>query len=84
MVSFDDKIEKLKKQRDQLNLRIQKTEALEKSRERKRDTRRKILIGAYFLDQAKSNGTFDDLCKRMETYLTRESDRALFDNLKNN
>ena len=44
------KIETLKQKKEQLNARIQKLEALQKSRERKRDTRRKILIGAYFMD----------------------------------
>lgn len=79
-----DKIAKLKKQRDILNARIQKAEALEKSRERKRDTRRKILVGAYYLDQARKNGTLDELGKIMDDYLTRDSDRKLFDRLDNN
>ena len=44
------KIETLKQKKEQLNSRIQKLEVLQKARERKRDTRRKILIGAYFMD----------------------------------
>jgi len=80
----EDKIARLKKQRDILNARIQKAEALEKSRERKRDTRRKILVGAYYLDQARKDGTLDELNKIMDDYLTRDSDRKLFDRLDNN
>jgi hypothetical protein len=32
-----------------------------KARERKRDTRRKILIGAYFMDKATEEGALDTL-----------------------
>ena len=73
------KLEKLKKQRDTLNARIQKTEAMEKSRGRKKDTRRKILVGAYYLDKAKEDNTIPEINKIMESYLTRKSDRSLFD-----
>lgn len=73
-----NKIEKLKKQRDVLNARIQKAEALEKSKERKNETRRKILVGAYYLDEAKKNSTMDEIVDAMKTYLTRKGDRVLF------
>lgn len=72
-------IEKLKEQREQLNSRIQKLEAAEKHREKKRETRRKILVGAYYLHEARQNHTFDELTKKMDTFLTRKSDRLLFE-----
>ena len=72
------KLEKLKLQQDKLKSRIQKIESLEKHKDRKQDTRRKILIGSYFLDQANIHNTFDDLKNKMEKFLTRNSDRALF------
>lgn len=75
----NNKLEKLKQQREQLNARIQKFEAAEKTRERKRETRRKILIGAYYLDQAKTQDKFDEIVKLMDDYLKRNSDRSLFD-----
>jgi large subunit ribosomal protein L7/L12 len=68
----------LKKKKEQLNARIQKLESLEKSRERKRDTRRKILIGAYFMDKATEEGFLDILFKQLDGYLKRNSDRELF------
>lgn len=43
------------------------------------DTRRKILIGNYYLEQAKKNNTFFHIVKLMDAYLTRDSDRKLFD-----
>jgi len=65
-------------QREQLNARIQKMEASEKAREKKRDTRRKILIGAYYLDKARDESTMDEVNKIMDGFLTRQSDRELF------
>ena len=72
-------LEKLKVQRDKLNARIQQKEARLKSSERKRDTRRKILVGSYFLDNAIKKGTFDDIKQKLDSFLTRNSDRVLFD-----
>ena len=73
------KLEKLKLQQNKLKSRIQKIESIEKNKSRKYDTRRKILIGAYFLDQATQTKTLDDIKQKMTTFLTRDTDRALFD-----
>jgi hypothetical protein len=51
----------------------------EQSKERKDNTRRKILIGSYYLEQANKNNSFDSVVKLMDSYLTRDSDRMLFD-----
>lgn len=72
------RLDALKKKQEQLRAQIQKLESLEKSRERKRDTRRKILIGSYFLDKACEEGTLDSLYQQMEHYLKRNTDRELF------
>ena len=72
-------VEKLKEQRAKLDARIQAAEAREKTAERKKDARRKILVGAYYLDQAEKKNTMDEVKRLMEGYLTRDSDRALFD-----
>ncbi|WP_236869643.1 hypothetical protein [Candidatus Bandiella numerosa] len=50
----------------------------EQSKERKDNTRRKILIGSYYLDKANKNNSFDDVVKLMDSYLMRNSDRKLF------
>lgn len=71
-------LEKLKAQQKKLQARIQKMEALEKVRERKKDTRRKILIGAYCLDKAQREGTLEGLYQVVREYLSRESDKVLF------
>ena len=72
------KIELLKQKRAQLNARIQKLEAQQKLKDRKQETRRKILIGAYTLEQAKTNGTEETLYHEMLNYLKRDIDKALF------
>ena len=74
-----NKIDKLKQQRKQLDARIQQLAAAEMSRERKRDTRRKILVGSFYLDYVIKNNRFDELKQKLETFLTRNSDRVLFD-----
>lgn len=72
------RLEHLKRRQEQLTAQIQKLESLEKSRERKRDTRRKILIGAYVMDKAKEGGNLSSLYQQMQAYLKRNSDRDLF------
>lgn len=72
-------LEKLKAQRDKLNIKIQATEARSKVSERKKETRRKILVGSYYLDQARKNNQLEEIKKIMADYLTRESDRKLFE-----
>jgi large subunit ribosomal protein L7/L12 len=71
-------LDSLKKKRDVLNARIRLMQNREQSKERKNNTRRKILIGSYYLDQANRNNSFDDVVKLMYSYLTRDSDRKLF------
>jgi large subunit ribosomal protein L7/L12 len=72
------RIEAMKKQRAQLDARIKKAEATAKTKARKRDTQRKILVGHYFIEQAKKDGTYSQLCQTMLDYLTRESDKKCF------
>jgi len=72
------RLESLKKQQEQLKAKIQALEASESSRERKRETRRKIIVGAFYLDKAREENRFEDLVKIMDDYLSRDTDRALF------
>ena len=46
-----NKVEKLREKQDVLKARIQLIENREKSKERKLETRKKILIGSYFLEK---------------------------------
>ena len=73
-------LEKLKAQQAKITARIQQVEARNKVTERKQDIRRKILIGAYYLDQAKQNPeTMKAIKTGLDGYLTRNTDRRLFE-----
>lgn len=72
-------IEKLRQKRERLDAQIQSAEARLKVTKRKQDTRRKILIGSYYLDLAIKNGSTHELTKIMDSYLTRDSDKKLFE-----
>ena len=78
MSDKQSRLDALKKKQEQVRAQIQKLENLEKSRARKRDTRRKILIGSYFIDQANQEGTLFDLYQQMNHYIKRNADRELF------
>lgn len=75
-----NQLDKLKQQRDALNAKIIAAEARSRVSERKQDTRRKILIGAYYLEQAQRDShQWAELQQIMTRYLTRDSDRRLFE-----
>ncbi len=78
-ITGNPRLEALKKQKEQINARIQKIQASEKSKSRKEDTRRKIIVGAYVIDQTKKEGTLDQLYDQVKKYCIRDSDRILFD-----
>ena len=73
------KLESLKKKSEQLKAQIQKIEAAQSAKNRKQDTRRKILIGAYYWEKALKEDGVEDIKKIMDGFLTRNSDRVLFD-----
>lgn len=74
-----NRLERLKEQREKLNARIQATEARLKTSDRKRDTRKKILLGSYYLDKAIKENGMNEVKSIMDKYLKRDSDRILFD-----
>ncbi len=61
-------LERLKEQREKLNARIQAQESRLRNTERKKDTRRKILIGSYFIDEAQKENKIDSLKTLMEVW----------------
>ncbi len=61
-----------------MNARIQTIAAREKTKERKNDVHKKILIGAYYLDQAKKNNSMDEIKNLMDKFLKCAFDRELF------
>ena len=73
------KLEKLLAQKAVLDARIEREQNREKAKQRKADTRRKILAGAAVLDEAQHNPKHKaQLHKLLGRFLTRADDRALF------
>ena len=73
------KLEQLKKKQEQLRLQIQKEEQKLKTKNRKDDTRRKILVGAMVLDRMGKNDEYkQEILSILDSYLKNEKDRDLF------
>ena len=74
--SDKDKLQKLIDQRNQLEERIKRQKMKLDSQERQRDTRRKILAGAYLLEKYKDKP--EELKNLLDKFLSRPADRELF------
>ena len=78
--SADERIAELEQQKQQIANRIARRWTIELTKERKRDTRRKILAGASVLDRAdKDPVSARHLKEILDAFLTKPQDRALFD-----
>ena len=80
-VTFESKLKKLQDRKSAITAKMQKLEASVKATLRKQVLQRKILVGAYYLEQAAKNGTLSELKETMLKNLQRDSDRKLFENL---
>ena len=75
----NSKLETLKAKKEQIEARIKNIEAKERSRAKKDDTRRKILIGAMVLEMAgKDHEAKKKITTQLDGFLTRPMDRDLF------
>lgn len=75
---MSDKLKKLEIKEGQIKARIVNKKGRQDNSERKKDTRRKILVGALFLDHYRNKGEMERLIKHLDAYLTRDQDRKLF------
>ena len=75
-----DKIDKLREKKLAIEAKLKAEIAKQSERERKEDTRRKILIGAMVLDKMKREPIYEkEINSKLSSYLTTERDRKLFD-----
>lgn len=84
MATIDEKIEEAEKKLKQLKAKKQKEEAQKRAalakQERANDTRRKILAGALALDMMNKDETAKQrFLDKLDKFLKRDDDRALFD-----
>lgn len=71
-------LEKLRKQKLELEAKIKLMEAQNNEKQRKEDTRRKILAGAFILNKYEQEGGMEGLIKELDQFLFKPADRALF------
>lgn len=77
-----DRLEALRRARDELNNRIAVVEAKKKERQRKDDTRRKIIVGGAVLAHAALHPSFADALRGvLAVAVTRDIDKAVIVNL---
>ena len=75
----NERIAALRKRRAEIDARLNQLEIREKAKERKRDTRRKVIAGAYALEHCEFDPAFKaTLFGLLDQYVEREADRALF------
>lgn len=76
----EERLKKLREKRDQLAAQVRVLEDRQKERERKLDTRRKIIAGALALEHAEKDEAFGQtLARLLHRYVERKGDRELFD-----
>ena len=71
-----EKLKQLKAQKQAIEAR-EKTK--KKERERKDDTRRKILLGSYLIKKMQNEANKEKILAELNEYLTEDRDRQLFD-----
>ena len=81
--ALNDKIQKQQERLKQLKAQKLALEAKEKKRiaeqQRKEDTRKKILLGAYLLKKMENEANKEKILTELNEYLTEDRDRKLFD-----
>ena len=85
--TLEQEIAELRAKEQQLKARIVNKENALKAKQKKLDTRKKILVGSYILDTLEKKGqiaalTPDNLPQYLDKFLTRKFDREVF-NLPN-
>jgi hypothetical protein len=82
MTKKPDKLDALKKKQAQIKAQIAAVEAKQKAAERKRDTRRKIIVGSAVLAHATLHPAFAVALKEvLKLAVVRDSDRATIQDL---
>lgn len=74
------RLEQLRQKKAQLELQIKSAQEKELSKNRKEDTRRRLLIGSALLQMTEKDETLKQwLEELLDDYLERKNDRLLFD-----
>ena len=79
MPTTETQMEKAKRQYDQAKARLHATKARETKRQRKRDTRRKVILGGALIELSERDQPARSMMRRLIGNLSREQDRKMFD-----
>jgi large subunit ribosomal protein L7/L12 len=74
----NSKLELLLEQKSQLEAKIKLEKERELTRGRKNETRRKILVGAYFIEKFTKSDSLEKLFTELDKFLYKPKDRVLF------
>jgi len=77
--SNDEIIADEKKKIEQAKARIQRIVAKESAKERKLDTRRKIILGGLLIEAAKKEGNWNRGLRQLIERISRENDKRAFE-----
>jgi len=75
----ETQMEKAKRQYEQAKARLHATRARETKRQRKRDTRRKVILGGALIELSERDQPARSMMRRLIGGLSREQDRKMFD-----
>lgn len=76
----EQQLAELEQKQSQINARVQKKRAEVSKKNRKQDTRRKIIAGALALENMERDGQFAEAMRGLlKQHVTRPADRKLFD-----
>jgi len=75
----ETQMEKAKRQYEQAKARLHATKARETKQQRKRDTRRKVILGGALIELADRDQPACSVMHRLISNLSREQDRKMFD-----
>jgi len=75
----ETQMEKAKRQYEQAKARLYATKARETKLQRKRDTRRKVILGGALIELADRDQPARSIMRRLIGNLSREQDRKMFD-----
>ena len=78
MPMTETQMEKAKRQYEQAKARLHATKARETKRQRKRDTRRKVILGGALIELADRDQPARSMMCRLIGNLSREQDRKMF------
>lgn len=76
ILKHEEKLKQLKAQKQAI---INREKTKEKAKQRKDDTRRKILLGSYLLKKMENEQNKEKILADLNEYLTDDRDRKLFD-----